>query len=253
MSVLGCGFCGYQIRYHGEPEGTEPVEHCFCTAENWHQLEEENLPADQLELEHEEKFFYASRCKRCETLMFFNHLLKNIGTYVQIENFSTEPMQKPTEFGPFWNDFQWFDITESGIQASEVLKKFPSNRWFEKNDQELRFYEDQSKTKCVAQYEIFERPKKITVATMSLDSFKKMLVNYDDEIDFFYQKTGYEFIKEHLDNGQLKIIVNRDFDIQELRYSVTINEGENYIDDLIHAKIFPDGRSIFEAQSEIEL
>ena len=121
------------------------------------------------------------------------------------------------------------------------------------NDHELRFYEDQDKTKCVAQYEIFERPKKITVATMSLESFKKMLVNYDDEIDFFYHKTGYEFIKEHLKNGQLKIIVNRDFDIQELRYSVTINEGENYIDDLIHAKIFPDGRSIFEAQSEIEL
>ncbi len=93
--------------------------------------------------------------------------------YVYRENFSAEPMQKPTEFDPFWNDI--------------------------------------------------------------------------------HQKTGYEFIKEHLKNGQLKIIVNRDFDLQELRYSVTINEGENYIDDLIHAKIFPDGRSIFEAQSEIEL
>ena len=47
MAVLGCGFCGYQIRYHGEPEGTEPVEHYFCTLEKWREFEEKNyIPAE---------------------------------------------------------------------------------------------------------------------------------------------------------------------------------------------------------------
>ena len=50
MAVCGCGFCGYQIRYHGMPEGKYPVEHIFCTIENWRKLETENLTADWLEM-----------------------------------------------------------------------------------------------------------------------------------------------------------------------------------------------------------
>ena len=46
MAVCGCGFCSYAIRYHGEPEGTEPVEHYFCTLDDWRELEKENLTAD---------------------------------------------------------------------------------------------------------------------------------------------------------------------------------------------------------------
>ena len=31
MAFLGCSFCSYTIRYHGDPEGKYPVEHVFCT------------------------------------------------------------------------------------------------------------------------------------------------------------------------------------------------------------------------------
>lgn len=71
MAVRGCGFCGYQIRYHGEPEGTEPVEHVFCHLDDWRELEAENLSADWLEMEHEKFFSYAWRCIRCNTFVFF--------------------------------------------------------------------------------------------------------------------------------------------------------------------------------------
>ena len=56
MAVCGCGFCSYAIHYHGEPEGTEPVEHVFCTIDNWRTLEAENLPADSIEIEHDDIF-----------------------------------------------------------------------------------------------------------------------------------------------------------------------------------------------------
>ena len=61
-------------------------------------------------------------------------------------------MQEPFEFGLFWDDFQWFDITENGTPASEVLKKYPGNLWFAKNDDELRFYSDAARTNCLAQF-----------------------------------------------------------------------------------------------------
>lgn len=125
MAVCGCGFCSYAIRYHGEPEGTEPVEHVFCTLDNWSELELENLTADWLEMEHEENFFYAWRCKRCETFTFFDYNWNTIGTYTPKDEFSSEPMQEPFESGPFWNDFQWFDINENGTPASKSLQGIP--------------------------------------------------------------------------------------------------------------------------------
>lgn len=254
MAVRGCGFCGFQIRYHGEPEGNVPVQHIFCHLNDWRELEVENLTADWLEMEHEEKFIYAWRCPRCGTFIFFNYLLKNIGTYVQSENFSSALMQEPFEFGPFWNDFQWFNITESNDNfTSEVLTKFPSNRWLAKNENELRIYEDISKTKCIAQYKRFQIPTKITVASMSLESFKKMLADYDDEIDFFYHKMSYEIIKEKLVGRKIKIIVNRDFDNPQCKYSIEVDEDENFADDLVNAKIFDDGNSIVQVQDEVDL
>ena len=92
MAVCGCGFCGYQIRYHGEPEGEYPVEHVFCPIKNWRALEDENLPADSLEIEHDGIFFYAWRCARCGTFTFFNDDWKCIGTYTPKDEFSSAPM-----------------------------------------------------------------------------------------------------------------------------------------------------------------
>lgn len=253
MGVLGCGFCGFQIRYHGEPEGTEPVEHIFTTINNWRELEKSTLTADWLENEHEEFFIYALRCKRCGTFTFFNYLLNNIGTYTPVENFSAAPMQEPFDFGSFWDDFQWFDITESDITAAEVFTKFPGNRWLAKNETEMRLYGDAARTKCIAQFKRFQRPAKVTVATMTLDAFKKILREYDDEIDFSYKKICYEVIKEKIDGGKIKIIVNEDFDLHILKYSATVDADADFTDDLCNTKIFPDGKSIAEAQAEIFL
>ena len=253
MAVLECGFCGYGIHHHGEPEGKESVEYLFSTLSDWQELEKENLPADQLELEHDEIFFYVWRCKRCGSFTFFNDNWRVIGFYTPNENFSTAPMQKPFDFGPFWDDFQWFDITESDVTAAEVFKKFPGNYWLAKNETEMRLYEDAARTKCIAQFRRFQRPEKVTVATMTLDAFKKMLRNCDDEIDFFYNKVGYEFIKEKITGGKIKIIVNEDFDLHILKYSATIDAGEDFTENLCNAKIFPSGKSIAEAQAEVFL
>lgn len=243
MAVRGCGLCGYQIRYHGEPEGTEPVEHYFCTSDKWQELEEENLTADWLEMEHEDFFSYAWRCVRCNTFTFFNYRLKYIGTYTPKEEFSSAPMQEPFEFGPFWDDFLWFDITENGTPASEVLTKYPGNLWFAKNDDELSFYSDEMRTNCVAQFRRLEVVVPITVATMSLKSFKKMLANWDD-IEFTYHGTYYNFMCE--ENG---INIYRGHGYQQIVYHA---ENTN-VDEIINFKLFDDGKSIAEAQAEVEL
>ena len=243
MSVVGCGFCSYAIRYHGEPEGEYPVEHVFCTIDNWRALEEENLPADSLEIEHDGIFFYAWRCARCGTFMFFNDDWKNIGTYTTKEEFSSAPMQEPFEFGPFWDDFLWFDITEDDIHASEVLTKYPQTHWLAKNDNELRIYEDEARTKCVAQFRRLEVVTPITVATMSLDAFKKMLANWDD-IEFFYHKVYYNFMRE--DNG---VNIYRGDGYQQIVYHAATTN----VDEIINFKLFYDGKSIAEAQAEVEL
>ena len=139
MSVVGCGFCSYAIRYHGEPEGTEPVEHVFCRLDKWREFEAENLTADRLEIEHDGIFFYADRCVRCNTFMFFNDRWKNIGTYTPNEEFSSAPMQEPFDFGPFWDDFLWFDITENSTPTAEVLTRYPQNLWLAKTNSRCVF------------------------------------------------------------------------------------------------------------------
>ena len=244
MAVCGCGFCSYAIRYHGEPEGKYPVEHVFCTIENWRKLEEENLTADCLEIEHDGIFFYAWRCARCGTFTFFNDQWKYIGTYTLKEEFSSEPLQEPFEFGPFWNDFQWFEITESDDNlTAEVLKKFPGNRWLAKNDNELRLYSDAARTNCVAQFRRFEVVTPVTVATTSLDAFKKMLANWDD-IEFFYHKIYYNFMRE--DNG---VNIYRGHGYQQIVYHAATTD----VEEIINFKLFDDGKSIAEAKAEVEL
>lgn len=244
MAVCGCGFCGYQIRYHGEPEGTEPVEHIFCTIENWRVLAEENLSADSLEIEHDGIFFYAWRCARCGTFTFFNDRWKYIGTYAPKEKFSSEQMKEPFEFGPFWNDFQWFEITESDDnRASEVLTKFPIHRWLAKNADELRIYEDEGRTRCLAQFKCIEIVNPVTVATMSLEAFKKMLANWDD-IEFRYRGVYYNFMREK--DG---INIYRGHGYQKIVYHA---ETTN-VDEIVSTKFLQDNKSIVEAQAETEL
>ncbi len=201
------------------------------------------MPADSIEIEHDDIFFYAWRCARCNTFTFFNDRWKYIGTYTPKDEFSSEPMQEPFEFGPFWNDFQWFDITEDDIHTSEVLAKYPDNLWCAKNDDELRFYSDEARTNCVAQFRRIEIVLPVTVATMSLKSFKKMLAHWDD-VEFHYHGVYYNFMRE--DDG-INIYRGHGY-VYACYHAATFD-----VDEIVNAKIFPDGKSIAEAQAEIEL
>lgn len=252
MAVLGCFFCGERLYYHGEPEGKYPVEHYFCTSDKWRELVAK-VPSSFELPDYGNEFVESWRCWRCGSFSFFSDGIHLSGVYTPKEEFSSAPMQEPFEFGPFWDDFQWFEITESDVTAAEVMEKFPGNRWLAKNESEMRLYSDEARTNCVAQFRRIQVVSPVTVATMSLDAFRKMLRSYDDEIDWFYHKVGYEFIKEKLDGGRLKIIVNHSFDNPQCVYSATVAEGTDFTEDLISAKIFPDGKSIVEVQAEIEL
>lgn len=245
MSVRGCAFCGYQIRYTGYSEGTEPVEHVFCHLNDWREFEIENLPADRLEIEHDGIFFYAWRCKRCGSFTFFDDYLNHAGFYIPTEEFSSAPMQEPFEFGLLWDEFQWFDITENGTPASEVLTRYPQTRWLAKNDDELRLYSDIERNHCVAQYRAFHLVGSATVQTMSLDAFKKMLATWDD-VQFRYHSEFYNYNFMREDDG---LNVYRGLGDEQLIYHAATTD----VDEIINAKIFPDGKSIAEAQAEIEL
>ena len=244
MSSLKCSFCGYGIHYHGEPEGTEPVEHYFCTLDKWKKLEKENLPADSIEIEHEYPFIESWRCARCGSFIFFKNGIKVAEVYTPNENFSSEPMKEPFEFGPFWNDFQWFDITEDDVTAAEVLKKYPGNSWFKKNDDELRFYTDEACTNCVAQFRRLQVVTPITVKTMSLAAFKKMLANCDD-VQFRYKSElyNYNFIRES--DG---INIYHGLSNERIVYHADTFD----VEDVVNAKIFDDKKSIAQVQAEVE-
>lgn len=239
MAVCGCAFCSYAIRYHGEPEGDVPVEHYFCPLNKWHELENDNADL----LEHWKDFIESWRCERCGSFSFFSDSVNVSGVYTPKEEFSSEPMQEPFEFGPFWDDILWFDVTENGTPASEVLTRYPQTRWPAKNDNELRIYEDEARTKCIAQFRRIEFVNPVTVATMSLKSFKKMLANWDD-IEFFYHKVYYNFMRE--DNG---INIYRGHGYQQIVYHSATTD----VEEIVNFKLFDDGKSIAEAQAEVEM
>lgn len=153
-------------------------------------------------------------------------------------------MQEPFEFGLFWDDFQWFDITESDDNhAAEVLTKFPVHRWLAKNADELRIYEDETRTTCLAQFRRLEIVTPITVATMSLKAFKKMLANWDD-IEFRYHGTYYNFMRE---NDGINIYRGHGY------RQVVYHAANTDVDEIISAKFLDDGKSIVEVQADIVL
>ncbi len=243
MATIGCRFCGERLYYHGEPEGTVTVEHYFCSLDKWRELEAENLPADAIEIEHKYPLITSWRCWRCGSFSFFSDGIHLSGVYTPKEEFSSAPMQEPFEFGHFWDDFQWFDITEDDIHASEVLARYPQTRWLAKNDDELRIYEDETRTRCVAQFRRIEVVNPVTVATMTLKSFKKMLANWDD-IEFTYHKVYYNFMRE--DNG---INIYRGHGYQKIVYHAATTD----VEEIVNAQIFQDGKSIAEVQAEVEM
>ena len=134
-------------------------------------------------------------------------------------------------------------ITEIDPPTSEVLTRYPQTHWFAKNDNELRIYSDIERKNCVAQFRRLEVVIPITVQTMSLKSFKKLLANCND-IEFFYHKVYYNFMRE--DNG---INIYRGHGYQQIVYHAANTD----IEEIVNFKLFDDGKSIAEAQTEVEL
>ena len=149
MASLKCSGCGYGIHYHDEPNDTE---YLFCTMDVWAKIESEILTSSWVEAEYYEQIVYAWKCAECGTFAFFDRGGRVTGVYTPNKELSSEPMLEPVEFGLFFDDILWYDITEQDIPASEILKKYPQNLWLMKNDDEMRVYEDRARTKCLRQY-----------------------------------------------------------------------------------------------------
>ena len=87
---------------------------------------------------------------------------------------------------------------------------------------------------------------------MTLNELKETMITYD-EIEFSYRGEMYDFQKDPAENSRKKISIWRAGDNPECVYSVTIADGEPFVDDLIHAKIFPDGKFIVNGESDIDV
>lgn len=87
---------------------------------------------------------------------------------------------------------------------------------------------------------------------MTFNQLKRTMAIYD-EIEFSYRGEMYDFQKEPAEDSRIKISVWHCTDKPECVYSVTIADGESFVEDLIGAKIFPDGKSIVEGEADIDV
>lgn len=87
---------------------------------------------------------------------------------------------------------------------------------------------------------------------MTLDELKETMTTHD-EIEFSYRGEMYDFQKDPAESSRIKISVWRCGDNPECVYSIKIYDGEPFVDDLINAKIFPDGKSIAEGEADIDV
>lgn len=87
---------------------------------------------------------------------------------------------------------------------------------------------------------------------MTLYELKKTMVTHD-EIEFSYRGEMYDFQKDPAEGSRIKISVWRCGENPECRYSVTIADGESFVDDLVNTKIFPDSKSIVEGEADIDV
>lgn len=105
------------------------------------------------------------------------------------------------------------------------------------------FYSDETRTYCVAQFRRIQVVTPVTVQTMSLAAFKKML-NHCDYVEFTCHKIYYNFMREA--DG---VKIYRGHGYREFVYRAATTD----VDDIVNAKFLPDGKSIAEVPNEIEL
>ena len=87
---------------------------------------------------------------------------------------------------------------------------------------------------------------------MTLNELKETMVIHS-EIEFSYRDEMYDFQKDPAEGSRKKISVWLCDDNPKCVYSITIADGEPFVDDLINANIFPDGKSIAEGEADIDV
>lgn len=87
---------------------------------------------------------------------------------------------------------------------------------------------------------------------MTLNQLKRTMATYD-EIEFSYRDEMYDFQKDTTEDSRIKISVWHCTDKPECVYSVTIADGEPFVEDLISAKIFPDDKSIVKGEANVDV
>ena len=87
---------------------------------------------------------------------------------------------------------------------------------------------------------------------MTLNQFKRTMAAYD-EIEFSYRGEMYDFQKESAENSRIKISIWRAGENPECVYSVTVDDNALFVDELVNAKIFPDGKSIVTGEADIDV
>ena len=91
---------------------------------------------------------------------------------------------------------------------------------------------------------------------MNLKQFKETMINFD-EIEFTYCGITYDFQKENVCEGKIKISIWQCGDNPKCIYSVEVEDDVKHISEivkkLINAKIFFDGKSIIDGEADIDV
>ena len=157
MASLECSNCGYGIRYHSIPEG---VEYIFFFFFYWKAIESKKFKSDEIESENIGRYLKAWKCPPCGTFEFFD---KNFHvTHVYKPETSEPPELDPErkmEFGVFFDDYLWDEITEARVPMEEILDKYSGYYWIKKDEGAMYMYSDREMKHCVAHYKRIEVAK----------------------------------------------------------------------------------------------
>ena len=90
------------------------------------------------------------------------------------------------------------------------------------------------------------------MAGMTLNELKEIMA-IRSEIEFSYRGELYDFQKDPAEGSRTQNSVWRAGDNPECVYSVTVFDGALFVDNLVNAKIFSDGKSIVEGATDIDV
>ncbi len=151
MASLKCSNCGYGIHYHGMPEG---IEYIFFTLKDWIDLSSQGQQAVSVQIDNDGQYLMAWKCPECGTYAFFDNKTHTRVTNVYVPNDDVDFVfdGKSSEYGLFFDDFLWYEITETYILIKDIMKEYSGYWWIKKDEEKMCIYADKECQKCVAKY-----------------------------------------------------------------------------------------------------